>query len=323
MANILEIRNLRTYFNTDDGVMPSVDGVDLSLKKGEVVGIAGESGCGKTVLSLSIVRLIPNPGEIKTGEVFFKDRNLLELNEKEMQKIRGNEISMIFQDPLTSLNPVFTIEEQMVRPLIVHKKASVKSAREIAVDMLKKVGITGADKRISEYPHQFSGGQRQRIMIATTLSLNPDLLIADEPTTALDVSIQAQILKLLSDLQNEYNTSTIFITHDLGVIANIAQRVVIMYSGWIVEEACTEELFKNPCHPYTKALLEAVPTIHGENRKLRNLPGSPPSAGEKIEGCKLHPRCPQKIEGLCERNIPEYFNVGKEHRVRCFLFQDK
>lgn len=323
MTHILEIKNLKTYFNTDDGVMPSVDGVDLFLNQGEVVGLAGESGCGKTVLSLSIVRLVPHPGEIISGEIFFKRRNLLELKEKEMQKIRGNDIAMIFQDPLTSLNPVFTIEEQMTKPLMVHKKISRNSARKIAVDMLNKVGVTGAEKRIFEYPHQFSGGQRQRIMIATALSLNPGLLIADEPTTALDVSIQAQILKLLSDLQHEYNTSTIFISHDLGVIANVAHKVVIMYSGWIVEEADTGELFGNPCHPYTKALLEAVPTIYGKNKKLRNLPGSPPSVGEKITGCKLHPRCPQKIAGLCDRGIPEYYNIGHRHRVRCFLFQNK
>ncbi|MCD4783407.1 MAG: ABC transporter ATP-binding protein [Candidatus Eremiobacteraeota bacterium] len=323
MTQILEIKNLKTYFSSDDGVMPSVDGVDLSLNEGEVVGLAGESGCGKTVLSLSIVRLVPHPGEIISGEIYFKDCNLLELKEKEMQKIRGNDIAMIFQDPLTSLNPVFTIEEQMTRPLIVHKKISRNSASEIAVDMLKKVGVTGAEKRIHEYPHQFSGGQRQRIMIATALSLNPGILIADEPTTALDVSIQAQILKLLSDLQHEYNTSTIFISHDLGVIANIAHKVVIMYSGWIVEEADTGELFGNPCHPYTKALLDAVPTIYGENKKLRNLPGNPPSVGEKITGCKLHPRCPQKVKGLCDKSIPEYYKVGSRHRVRCFLFQDK
>jgi peptide/nickel transport system ATP-binding protein len=252
------------------------------------------------------------------GEIFFKGSNLQDLTEKDLRDIRGPGIGMIFQDPLTSLNPVFSIGEQLIRPIIEHKNISKLEAREQAIELLKKVGISGADKRIDEYPHQFSGGQRQRIMIAGALSLRPEMLIADEPTTALDVSIQAQILKLIKELQEEFNTALLFISHNLGVISSIAHRVAAMYGGWIVEEAETGELFSNPCHPYTKALLSSVPSIYDKNRILKSLPGSPPAAGEVIAGCRLHPRCPVKISGICEVEEPGVYEVSTGHKVKCF-----
>lgn len=318
---ILQIKNLKTHFKTDDGLMPSVDGVDIALEKGEILGLVGESGCGKTVLSLSIIRLVPFPGEIVSGEILFQGEDLVKKTEQEMSKIRGSRITMIFQDPMTSLNPVFNIDEQMTAPLMVHHGLTKKEARKKAVEMLEKVGISAGEKRIFEYPHQFSGGQRQRIMIGTALSLNPVLLIADEPTTALDVSIQAQILELLSNLQKEFKTTMIFISHDLGVIAGICHRVAVMYSGWLVEEAKTADIFKSPHHPYTKALMAALPSIKDESKRLQSLPGSPPTAGEIVEGCRLHPRCPAVIKGKCDREVPGYNTVGEGHRVRCFLYE--
>jgi oligopeptide/dipeptide ABC transporter ATP-binding protein len=320
---LLEIKDLKTSFFTDDGIMPSVDGVSLTLKEGEVLGLVGESGCGKTVMSLSVIGMIAHPGRIVSGEIIFKGENLVGYSEEKMRTIRGSGIGMIFQDPLTSLNPVFNIYDLMTTPLMLHKKYNKKQALEAAVEMLGKVGIASPEKRIYEYPHQFSGGQRQRIMIATALSLNPSLLIADEPTTALDVSIQAQILDLLVNLQKEFNTSMIFISHNLGVISGISHRVAVMYGGWIVEEAPVKELFTNPCHPYTIALLEAIPTISGGDRRLKNLPGQPPTVGEVIKGCRLQARCPRKIEGLCEEKPPEDYYVSSNHRVRCFLFDNK
>lgn len=318
---VLQIRDLKTHFKTDDGLMPSVDGVDLSLDKGEILGLVGESGCGKTVLSLSVIRLVPFPGEIVSGEILFQGEDLLKKTEKEMTQIRGSKITMIFQDPMTSLNPVFNIDEQMTAPLMVHQGLSKKEARRKAVEMLAKVGISAGEKRIFEYPHQFSGGQRQRIMIGTALSLSPELLIADEPTTALDVSIQAQILELLSNLQRAFKTTMIFISHDLGVIAGICHRVAVMYSGWLVEEAKTTDIFQKPHHPYTKALMAALPSIKDEGRRLQSLPGSPPTAGEKITGCRLHPRCPSVINGKCDKEVPGYYEVAKGHMVRCFLYE--
>lgn len=320
MKPLLEIKNLKTYFDTDDGLMPSVDGVSLDLSPGETLGVVGESGCGKTVLSLSVMRLIPSPGRVEAGEIIFGEKDLLKIRTGEMQKIRGKEIAMIFQDPLTSLNPVFNIDEQMTGPLMVHKKLSRKEARGIAVDMLEKVGVAAAGKRIFEYPHQFSGGQRQRISIATALSLQPKILIADEPTTALDVSIQAQILELLKNLQAEFGTAMIFISHNLGVIAGICRRVAVMYAGWVVEEAPAEELFGNPLHPYTRALIKAIPSVHESSRRLTGLPGQPPCAGEMITGCKLHPRCPDRIQGRCDVENPEFIDKNGSHRVRCFLY---
>jgi peptide/nickel transport system ATP-binding protein len=317
----LEIINLKTHFQTDDGVVRAVDGVNLSISKGEVLGLVGESGCGKTILSLSIMKMLPREAEIIDGEILFSGENLASLPENKMREIRGPGISMIFQDPLTSLNPVFSINEQLTMPIITHTRVSRKQARDMAIQMLKKVGIPAADKRIDEFPHQFSGGQRQRIMIAQSLSLNPKLLIADEPTTALDVSIQAQILDLLKNLQKEYNSALLFISHNLAVVAGIAHRVAVMYGGWIVEEAPTHEIFNNPLHPYTKALLAAVPTIYGESRKLDNLPGRPPTAGEQVTGCRLHPRCREKIGEICEKEEPGNICISPGHYVKCFLYR--
>ncbi|MCE1247771.1 MAG: ABC transporter ATP-binding protein [Firmicutes bacterium] len=317
---LLEIKELRTSFFTDDGIMPSVDGASLTVNEGEVVGLVGESGCGKTVMSLSVIRMIAHPGKIVSGEILFKGENLIEYSEEQMRKIRGSGIGMIFQDPLTSLNPVFNIADLMATPLMLHKKIDRKQAMALAVEMLAKVGIASPEKRIMEYPHQFSGGQRQRISIATALALNPSLLIADEPTTALDVSIQAQILDLLTGLQKELNTSMIFISHNLGVISGISHKVAVMYGGWIVEEAPVKELFTNPCHPYTKALLEAIPTIEGGDRRLKNLPGQPPTVGEVIPGCRFSSRCPDMIKGVCDTSPPADFITGEKHRVRCHLF---
>jgi peptide/nickel transport system ATP-binding protein len=320
-VKILEIADLKTHFRADEGTVRAVDGVNLSISQGEVLGLVGESGCGKTILSLSIMRMLPREAEIIDGKILFQNENLAVLPEHKMREIRGPGISMIFQDPLTSLNPVFSINEQLTTPIMVHMGVSQKQAREMTIQMLKKVGIPAAEKRIDEYPHQFSGGQRQRIMIAGSLSLNPKLLIADEPTTALDVSIQAQILDLLKELQQEYNSALLFISHNLAVIAGIAHRVAVMYAGWIVEEAPTHEIFNNPSHPYTKALIGALPTIHGESRRLDNLPGKPPGAGESVTGCKLHPRCQKKIEGLCENEEPGNICISPGHFVKCFLYK--
>ena len=325
MSSLLEVQNLKTWFYTDDGIMPSVDGVSLKINKEEALGLVGESGCGKTMLSLSIIKLIPPPGKTVSGSIMFygagEPFDIIKTSEKEMEKIRGSKIAMIFQDPLTSLNPVFSIEDQMTCPLMIHQKLSKKEALDKAVYMLEKVGISGGVKRIKDYPHHFSGGQRQRIMIASALSLEPLLLIADEPTTALDVSIQAQILDLLEQLQEETKTAMIFISHNLGVIADISQRVAVMYGGWIVEEAPADKLFANPLHPYTQALLESIPSIYGETKTLSGLPGRPPSAGETIKGCKLHPRCPKKMLQKCCYDEPQFLTVEEGHKVRCFIYE--
>lgn len=325
MSSLLEVQNLKTWFYTDDGIMPSVDSVSLKIKKEEALGLVGESGCGKTMLSLSIIKLIPPPGKTVSGSIMFygggEPVDIIKTPEKEMEKIRGSKIAMIFQDPLTSLNPVFSIEDQMTCPLMIHQKLSKKEALDKAVFMLEKVGISGAVKRIKDYPHHFSGGQRQRIMIASALSLEPLLLIADEPTTALDVSIQAQILDLLEKLQEETKTAMIFISHNLGVIADISQRVAVMYGGWIVEEAPADKLFANPLHPYTQALLQSIPSIYGESKTLSGLPGRPPSAGEDIKGCRLHPRCPKNIPQKCCHEKPQFITVDEGHKVRCFIYE--
>lgn len=319
MNEILKIKGLKTYFNGENGLIRSVDGIDISVESGEVLGLVGESGSGKTMTALSIIGMVPFPGKIVEGEILLEGQNIAKFTDDEMRTLRGPKIAMIFQDPLTSLNPVFSIAEQMVRPLMLHKKISQKEASARAVDMLKKVGIPAPEKRIRDYPHQFSGGQRQRIMIATALSMEPKLLIADEPTTALDVSVQAQILELLIKLKEESGTSMIFVSHNLAVVAGISKKVAVMYGGWIVEEAPVDEIFKNPLHPYTKALIGAIPTISGEKKVLRGLPGKPPSTGEEIIGCRLHPRCPSKISGLCDREVPAYAEISESHRVKCFL----
>lgn len=320
MENILEIINLSTHFHTDSGLMPSVDRVSLCMERGTVMGLVGESGCGKTVLSLSVMGMVPYPGRVAGGKILYQRQDLLTLTEEEMRRVRGSRIGMIFQDPLTSLNPVFSIREQLTRPLMIHKGLSAGQAEAEAVRILEKVGIPAPARRICDYPHQFSGGQRQRIMIAAALSLGPDVIIADEPTTALDVSIQAQILQLLRDLQKETGMSLLIISHNLGVISGMAHRVAAMYGGWVVEEAPADTLFASPLHPYTQALIQAVPTIWGEKKPLKSLPGHPPSAGEILPGCRLHPRCPRKMPGLCDTGEPPLVEASPGHRVKCFLY---
>ena len=319
---LLEVRGLKTYFYTEDGVVPAVDGVDFVLNKGETLGIVGESGCGKSVTSLSIMRLIPDPpGKIVEGEILFEGSNLLEKTEAEMRNIRGNDISMIFQEPMTSLNPVFTIGDQIMEAIILHQRLNKAEARERAIEMLRLVGIPSPERRVDEYPHQLSGGMRQRVMIAMALSCNPRLLIADEPTTALDVTIQAQILDLMAQLREELGTAIMMITHDLGVIAEVVEKVVVMYTGRIVESADTYTIFKDPKHPYTIGLLASIPRLDGDGSRLQAIPGSVPIPGSFPEGCGFHPRCPFATD-LCVKKVPPAFEVGENHHVACWRVVD-
>jgi len=315
---ILKVNNLKTYFYTDEGIIPGVDGLDIEVNKGETLAIVGESGCGKSVTSLSILRLIPNPpGKIIEGEIIYKGKDILKLSEKEMRSIRGNEISMIFQEPMTSLNPVFTIGSQIMESLIIHQKMSKAEARERAIEMLKLVGIPVPETRIDSYPHQLSGGMRQRVMIAMALACNPQILIADEPTTALDVTIQAQILKLMCDIKAKTETSIILITHDLGVVAQIAENVMVMYAGKAVEYADVKSLFKDPRHPYTIGLLNSIPKINIEQEKLYSIEGNVPSPRNYPKGCRFSPRC-NEAEKICFEKDPELIKINESRRVRCW-----
>lgn len=319
---ILDIKNLKTYFYTDEGVVPAVDGLDFSLDKGETLAIVGESGCGKSVTSLSILRLIPNPpGRITDGEIVYKGKDLLKISEKEMRSVRGNEISMIFQEPMTSLNPVFTVGKQIMESLIFHQKMTKEQARERAVEMIKLVGIPTPEKCINNYPHQLSGGMRQRVMIAMALACNPKILIADEPTTALDVTIQAQILNLMSDLKEKTNTAIILITHDLGIVAQIAKNVMVMYAGQEVEYADVRNIFKNPLHPYTVGLLESIPMINEDKEKLYNIKGTVPSPVNYPKGCRFAPRC-QDVFEKCINEAPPLIKLESQRKVRCWKFEE-
>lgn len=319
---LLSVRDLRTYFYTEDGVVPAVDGVSFDLEKGGTLGIVGESGCGKSVTSLSIMRLIPSPpGKIVSGEIIFEGRDLVKLSEAEMRKIRGNEISMIFQEPMTSLNPVFTVGNQIMEAIMLHQKLDKAAAQEKAIEMLSLVGIPSPERRIDEYPHQMSGGMRQRVMIAMALSCNPKLLIADEPTTALDVTIQAQILDLMRELQEELGTAIIMITHDLGVIAELVERVVVMYTGVIVESADTKTIFANPQHPYTQGLLGSIPRLDSNVKRLQAIPGTVPTPGNFPKGCGFHPRCPY-AKDICEAKRPPAFEVEPGHYSACWKVVD-
>jgi peptide/nickel transport system ATP-binding protein len=320
---LLEIEDLRTYFFTRDGIVRAVDGVSLGVKRGETLGVVGESGCGKSVTSLSILRLIPEPpGRIVTGSIRFEGADLLKLSEREMRHIRGNEISMIFQEPMTSLNPVLTVSRQISETLMLHQGLAAKTAAERAVAMLRLVKISEPERRAQQYPHEMSGGMRQRVMIAMALACNPKLLIADEPTTALDVTIQAQILDLMRELKQKIDAAIILITHDLGVIAEMAERVVVMYAGRKVEEAPVKELFRRPRHPYTVGLLKSVPHL-GASRgramapRLAEIPGMVPSLREEIVGCAFAPRCPFVTE-RCRREAPALEMKGAGHIVACF-----
>ena len=318
-APLLTIDSLRTYFHTGAGLARSVDGVSLAVHAGETLGVVGESGCGKSVTALSVLRLIRPPGRIEAGSrVLFEGRDLLALGEEDIRRIRGNRIAMIFQEPMTALNPVFTVGEQIAEVVRVHERASRKAAWTRAVEMLALVGIPAPEQRAGEYPHQLSGGMRQRVMIAMALVMHPALVIADEPTTALDVTIQAQILELLADLQRRLGTAVLLITHDLGVIAEVARRVVVMYGGEVVEEAPVAELFARAHHPYTEGLLAAMPRVGAERERLAVIPGTVPPATAWPSGCRFRERCPYAWE-RCEREHPPLYAVGAGHTSRCHL----
>ncbi len=321
---ILEVKNLKTYFKTDAGIVKAVDGVNFTLKKGETLGIVGESGSGKSVTNLSVMKLIPSPpGKIVDGEVLMNGQNILEMNNRQLSHIRGNKISMIFQDPMTSLNPFLKISTQMIETIMLHQKMVKDDARKRAVEMLKLVGIPAPEKRIDAYPHQFSGGMRQRVMIAMALSCNPEVLIADEPTTALDVTIQAQILELINELSDKLGTAVIMITHDLGVVAGMCDHVCVMYAGRIVEKAATDDLFKDPKHPYTVGLIKSVPRLdQGKDEELYSIQGQPPNLIDLPDCCPFHPRC-EKASDICRRQYPPETALGSERFVRCWLYNEE
>jgi oligopeptide/dipeptide ABC transporter ATP-binding protein len=321
---LLDMRDLRTYFYTQDGVVKAVDGVDFSVRRGEVVGLVGESGCGKSVTSLSVLRLIAYPGKIETGEVFFDGVDLLKLPRREMTRIRGSRISMIFQQPTSCLNPVFDVGYQLAEVLAIHQALKRNAGRERAVELLHMVGIPDPEKRIDSYPHELSGGQAQRAMIAMALACNPEMLIADEPTTALDVTIQAQILDLMRNLQASTGTAIILITHDLGIVAEMASRVAVMYCGQIVEETDVRSLFNNPMHPYTQGLLASIPVLGQVKNELDVIPGIVPNLINLPPGCRFAPRCRAREEKgleICTRQVPDLRAVAPGHQARCWLYQ--
>ncbi|MED4203327.1 ABC transporter ATP-binding protein [Neobacillus mesonae] len=318
---LLELSNLKTYFFVDNRQIPAVNGVDLYINEGETLGIVGESGCGKSVTSLSVMRLLGHtPGRVVDGSIHFKGKNLLSIPEDEMREIRGNEIAMIFQEPMTSLNPVYKIGEQIGEAVKLHLKYDKKKTRGHVINMLKLVGIPRAEEIIDEFPHQLSGGMRQRVMIAMAMSCNPTLLIADEPTTALDVTIQAQILELMKKLKKEKGTAIMLITHDLGVVAEMCDRIVVMYAGKVVEEADVIEIFENPKHPYTKGLLNSIPKLGQKTNRLDPIPGNVPTPANMPKGCKFAPRCSQAMD-FCKENDPDLLQISKGHQCRCFLYQ--
>jgi oligopeptide/dipeptide ABC transporter ATP-binding protein len=322
---LLEVRNLKTYFFTEDGVVKAVDGVDFTVGRGEVLGLVGESGCGKSVTSLSIMRLIGIPGKVVEGEIFFEGRNLLQLSEAEMVHMRGNRISMIFQQPQSSLNPVFKVADQVAEVLQIHQNMGKEESWNKAVDLLRLVGIPDPETKAHAYPHEMSGGQAQRVMIAMALALNPQLLLADEPTTALDVTIQAQILDLLRDLRTRMDTAVILITHDLGVIAELANRVAVMYAGRIVEQSAVRTLFEHPLHPYTQGLMASIPVLGQVKEVLDVIPGSVPNLVNLPPGCQFAPRCRSRLQyqlPICTEVEPNLVTADLEHTVRCWLYQD-
>jgi len=339
VGQLLEIEDLKTYFRTEDGLVPAVDGVSFGLEKGETLGVVGESGCGKSVTSLSIMRLIPTPpGLFKGGRILFEGQDLLKKSEADMRRIRGNDISMIFQEPMTSLNPVFTVGDQIAEAIQLHQGKSRQEAMERTVEMLRLVGIPAPEKRVHEYPHQMSGGMRQRAMIAMALSCEPRLLIADEPTTALDVTIQAQILELMKKLKRELGMAIMLITHDLGVVAEMCERVVVMYAGKVVEEADVISLFQKPLHPYTEGLLKSIPrlsasratgtaalgatgTAPGGREKLHVIEGVVPNPQRLPSGCRFHPRCPY-AQDICRTEEPPLLEAGPGRQVACWLHNE-
>ena len=321
-GNLLEVRDLRTYFETEDGLVKAVDGISFNLKRGETLGIVGESGSGKSVTNLSIIRLIPDPpGKIVSGEVIFDNQDLFLLSTESIRRIRGRRIAMIFQDPMTSLNPFLKISKQLMEMTQLHLGHSRDQAYEHAVKMLEIVGIPDARARANNYPHEFSGGMRQRVMIAMALSCEPELLIADEPTTALDVTIQAQILELIKRLKRETGTSVILITHDLGVVAGMTDHVLVMYAGKIFEQARTRELFATPGNPYTKGLLRSVPDPTSEQGKLYQIPGLPPDVAHLPPGCPFAPRC-DKVQEICHREFPPFVQLNADHYSLCHFAKE-
>ena len=320
MTKLLDVKNLSTYFLTDDGLVKAVNDVSFDLNEGETLGLVGESGCGKSVSALSILRLIPNPpGKIVDGQIFFDGQDLLELDENQICAVRGNKISMIFQEPMTSLNPVYTIGRQLAEPLELHKDMNKEIAWKEAVDLLGKVQIPEPELRVNAYPHQFSGGMRQRAMIAMGMSCIPKMIIADEPTTALDVTIQAQLLELLKNLSRDFGTSLIIITHNLGVVARYADRINVMYAGRIVEKASAMDLYKDPRHPYTIGLMASVPRLDEDvKKKLLPIEGQPPDLLAVPPGCSFHPRCPYAIE-KCRIETPELDTIANNHEIACWI----
>ena len=317
---LLSIHGLKTYFYTREGIVKAVDGVSFDIKRGEIFGLVGESGCGKTVTSLSIMRLVSDPpGKIISGHVLFEGENLIAKREDEMRNIRGGKISMIFQDPTSSLNPILTIGDQIMEAIKKHQRLNKKQAKEKAIEIMELVGISNPSLRLREYPFQFSGGMRQRIMISIAISCNPSLLIADEPTTNLDVTIQAQILNLIKKISESSNISILLITHNLGIVAWLCDRVAVMYSGKIVECADAETIFSDPKHPYTKALLECIPKIYQEQKQLHIIKGRVPNLIELPSGCRFHPRCPQAMN-ICTKEEPKTIEITPRHTISCHLF---
>lgn len=319
---LLEIKGLKTTFFTDDGQIPAVDDIDFSVHEGEILGIVGESGSGKSVTSLSIMGLIPSPpGKITGGEILLDGKNLAALSDKQMQKVRGKDVAMIFQEPMTSLNPLFTIGDQLKEAILIHQpKWSKKEAFARAVEIMKMVGLPRAESLLKDYPHQLSGGMRQRVMIAMALLCDPKVLIADEPTTALDVTIQAQILQLMKDLNKRLNTAVLLITHDLGVVAETCERVIVMYAGQIVEEAPIQEIFVNPKHPYTQGLIKSVPDMRYKKDNLYSIPGSVPKPGSIKVGCRFAARCEFAMD-RCQLETPPLYEAAEQHKSRCFLLE--
>ena len=322
MAPLLQVKDLKTYFFTDEGVVKAVDGISYEVEEGETLGLVGESGCGKSVSALSLLRLIPTPpGKIVGGEVLFEGDDLLKVDESEIRKVRGNRIAMVFQEPMTSLNPVLTIGRQLTESIELHQKLDSRAAERRAVQLLDMVGISEAHTRIHDYPHQFSGGMRQRVMIAIALSCNPKLVLADEPTTALDVTIQAQVLEILARLSSEFRTAVIIITHNLGVVARYADRVNVMYAGKIIERADAKRLYKNPKHPYTLGLLKSVPRLDQDRKsKLEPIEGVPPDLINMPQGCSFFPRCSYRVD-KCAQEAPPLIQVEENHTAACWEWQ--
>ena len=324
MSNpLLEIKGLRTHFNTYAGVVKALDGINISVHEGETLGVVGETGCGKSVTALSVLRLIPNPpGDIVAGEMLFRGEDLLKNSEQEMQHIRGNRISMVFQDPYASLNPLYTVGEQVSRVIRLHQQLNQVQAQEKTRCMFERVGLPNPNRMLKSYPFELSGGMQQRVMIALALSSSPDLLIADEPTTALDVTIQAQILRLMRELKNELNTAIMLITHDLGVIASMCDRVAVMYAGTVVEHASILQLFQDPKHPYTQGLLDAIPVVGSAKKRLAVIPGTVPNLIHPPSGCRFHPRCSHAMP-KCREAKPAEMEVDEGRFVTCFLYSDE